>query len=387
VTRRALPAFAAAVLLASSGGCRLLVELAESDPAQDGDAEVDAGIDEPACAGWSFAPATLDPCALPVPGPALVLGDGAWVYDTNLGALTDPVGAVTAPASALVTPTDGVEVRALSVDGFELTAGARLRVVGQRPLVLVSWSSAQVAGTLDATSHPGEPAAGADPVHCMAAPSAPGTLDDEGGGGGGGGAGADGGTGNGGSARGGAGGAVPSLVAVAGGCAGAAGGNPLAGAGGPGGGAVLVAARDRVILAGTISAGGAGGGAAQGGRSGGGGGGAGGFIGVAAPTIELGAAAIVAANGGGGGGGSDGSPALSGDDGRPDATPARPGNGQGMGGEGGAGGAGPSGPVAGEGARRGGGGGGGGAGSVFFQGATINIAPGAVISPAMAPAP
>jgi hypothetical protein len=386
VTRCALRALAAAVLLVSSGGCRLLVELAESDPAHGG-AEVDAGPIEPGCAAWSFAPAALDPCALPLPGPSLVLGDGAWLYDTTLGALTDAVGDVTFPASALVTPADGVEVRALLVDGFELAPGAVLRVVGRRPLVLVAWSSARVAGTLDATSHAGEPAAGADPDHCTAAPAVAGTADGEGGGGGGGGAGADGGDGNGGAASGGAGGGAPSLIAVAGGCAGGAGGNSLAGAGGPGGGAVYVAARERVILAGTIGAGGAGGGAAQGGRSGGGGGGAGGFIGVAAPVIDVGGAAIVAANGGGGGGGSDGSPALPGDDGQPDASPARPGDGQGMGGAGGAGGAGASEPVAGERARRGGGGGGGGAGRVVLQGATIIVAPGAVISPAVVPGP
>lgn len=377
-------ALALVAVAATSGGCRVLVELVETDP--DETAGVDARPIDPTCDEWPLAPAILDPCVLPAPGPALVLGDGLWVYDTNSGALTDPAQDVTFPVSALTMPAEGPEVRAMSIERFELVPASRLRVVGKRPLVLVVWSTARVAGTVDATSRIGAPSAGADPEACALAPPQIGTSDLEGSGGGGGGglgaSGASGGDGNDGLASGGAGGLAADPVVVRGGCAGAAGGNPLAGAGGPGGGAVYVAARDEVQVDGVIIAGGGGGGGAQGGRSGGGGGGAGGFIALHAPSIMIGAAAVLAANGGGGGGGSDGSPAIAGQAGQPGANVAAPGAGQGMGGAGGAGGAGSVAAADGVLARRGTGGGGGGVGWIVVEGPSITVVTGAVISPA-----
>jgi hypothetical protein len=377
---------AALALLATSTGCRVLVELVESGDAADAGGP-DALVVDPDCGAWTFAPASLDACDLPAPGPALVLGPGVWSFDSNSGALTDPAEDASFPTSALVTPPEGPEVRVVSVERFELAAGATLRVHGKRPLVIVAWTIAEIEGDLDATSRLGRPAAGADPEPCAATAATAGAEHVEGAGGGGGGgfaeAGAAGGTGNDGVAAGGGGGmAAAAAVAPRGGCAGAAGGNPLGGAGGPGGGAIYVAARDQLRVDGVIRAGGAGGGAALGGRAGGGGGGSGGFIGLAAPSIALGAAAIVAANGGGGGGGSDGNPALPGESGLADAAPAPPGAGQGMGAGGGAGGALDAAPDPGLPARRGGGGGGGGVGWIAIAGESVDVARDAILSPA-----
>lgn len=375
-------ALAVAALLAGTSGCRVLVELVESDEAP----RPDGLAGDASCDAWSFAPAGLDPCTLAVPTAAMSLGDGVWTFDTNSGALTDPAQDATFPTSVLVVPAGGVEVRAVSVDHFVMTAGAVLRVSGKRPLVIVSWSSAEIAGVVDATSRPGEPAGGADPDACADVLASPGEDDAEGGGGGGGGgfgtSGAPGGSGNDGLGSAGGGGAAGVSGGLRGGCSGAAGGNATGGPGGAGGGAVVVAAREQVAVSGAITAGGAGGAGARGGRGGGGGGGAGGYVGLAAASIVLGPDAVLAANGGGGGGGSDNNPALPGQDGAASVTPAAAGAGEGMGGGGGAGGARDAPAVAGKNARRGGGGGGGGVGRIVIDSPDIEIDPSAVLSPA-----
>ncbi len=365
------------------GGCRVLAELVEADPS---DATApDASSNVPICDAWSHTPQTFDPCAIPEPSAPLELSDGTWMFDTNSGALTGPDDNATFPTSALITPSGGVEVRAVSVERLVVSPTATLYVRGKRPLILVSWSDADLRGVIDVTSRPGMPAAGANPEGCAGAAAGPGSNDLEGAGGGGGGgfgtSGAIGGTGRDGLAGAGrAGGASPTGM-FRGGCAGGVGGNALRGAGGEGGGAIVIAAREHVTLNGIITAGGAGGGAAQGGRGGGGGGGSGGYVGLAAASVVLGPGAILAANGGGGGGGSDGTPAMAGRDGQPAAIPAAPGAGQGMGSSGGAGGALDSAPKPGTASHRGGGGGGGGVGIVRIDSPTQDIDPGAVISP------
>ncbi len=385
----------AVAVTSTAAGCRALVELVETDEAAQAgvDADVrdpDARIPNPACDRWTFAPRYVDPCDLPVPTGELVLGDGVWTYDTNSGALTDPDQDATFPASALLTPVGSAQLRVISADVITIAAGATLRVSGSRPLLLVSWSSVTIDGTLDASSRAGASAAGADPDACAATAAVPGTEDLEGGGGGGGGgfgtAGADGGTGNDGLATGGTGGGGPGAAGVLrGGCAGAVGGNPLAGLGGPGGGAVHVLALGTATISGTITAGGAGGLGSQGGRSGGGGGGSGGHAGVEAAAVNILAGAIIAANGGGGGGGSDNGVALPGQDGTASAVAASAGGGQGMGIGGGAGAARDTGPGPGGNARRGGGGGGGGVGVVVLLGAVLDVDGAAVISPTATP--
>ncbi len=197
--------------LATASGCRLLVELVETEETV---ADVDGGVDgpgaDPTCGTWTVAPAGLDACDLPAPGPTLALGAGVWTFDTNSGALTDPDADASFPTSALLTPAGGPEVRVVSVASFALATGAELRVRGRRPLVVAAWSVAELDGHLDATSRLDAPAAGADPDACATAAARPGADHVEGGGGGGGGGaaeiGAPGGTGNDGAAAAGAGG-------------------------------------------------------------------------------------------------------------------------------------------------------------------------------------
>lgn len=375
-------------LSALGSGCRVIVELIETDP-HDGTAPDAMLPSDPRCGAWNHAPDTFDPCDVPTPSMSLELGDGVWTFDTNSGSLTDPDDNATFPTSALITAKSGIEARALSVERLSLSAAATLLVRGKRPLIMVSWSDADLRGVIDVTSRSGTSAAGSNPDACAGTTAGTGADNVEGAGGGGGGGfgtnGAAGGSGDDGLATAGGAGAAAPIATFRGGCAGGAGGNALHGVAGDGGGAVVIAARELVTLNGVVTAGGAGGGAAQGGRAGGGGGGSGGYVGLAAASVVLGPYAIVAANGGGGGGGSDGSPATVGQDGQPAAMAAAPGPGQGMGSSGGAGGARGVAPKPGTASHRGGGGGGGAVGIVRFDSPLQDIDPSAVISPAPLP--
>lgn len=372
---------ALASLAVTGGGCRLIVELVETNPQHDPSPDA-MSLTDPRCTTWSHTSETFEPCELPTPTASLELGDGIWTLDTNSGSLTDPNDDASFPASALIT-AQGIEARVVSIERFSLASGATLNVRGKRPLIIATWSDADIAGLIDLTSRSRAPAAGANPDACGSSGNGADNTEGAGGGGGGGFAtnGAPGGSGADGlGAAGGAGAAAPAIT-LRGGCAGGVGGNALHGIAGDGGGAIEIAAREQIVLDGAITAGGAGGGAAQGGRGGGGGGGSGGYVGLSAMTIILGPSAIIAANGGGGGGGSDGSPASGGQDGQPSTTAATGGPGQGMGSGGGAGGARGSVPKPGIASHRGGGGGGGSVGVVKLDASVATLPATAVISP------
>jgi hypothetical protein len=381
-TRSIATTLAIATTCMATSGCRLVVELIETDSSESPAPE--AG-DDSVCAPWSYAPETFDPCAVPRSAGPLELTNGNWLYDTTSGVLTDPSQNTTMPTSALISAQGGIEARALSVDAFSIANSATLRIRGKQPLIIVSWSTADVSGLIDLTSHPSDAAAGSNPDACAPAAAGTGTDNTEGAGGGGGGGfgtnGGAGGNGDDGGAAGGRAGQADSSGTLRGGCRGGDGGNTLHGVGGDGGGAVVIATRNVLTLNGVIAAGGAGGGAAQGGRGGGGGGGSGGYVGLAGARVVLGPTAVVAANGGGGGGGSDGTPALAGQDGQSSATAATPGAGQGMGSSGGAGGALGTAPKPGIASHRGGGGGGGAVGVVHMVSPEPAVDTNAVISP------
>jgi hypothetical protein len=273
------------------------------------------------------------------------------VYDTDLpGFVQDPP--VDPPAIALAQ--GGTEAVLISVESLTVPEGTTLRAIGARPLLIASWSTIVIVGTLDAGSSTADKriGAGANPTLCNALRAAAG--DDEttnGGGSGGGGGGAF--AGNGGKGGpgddlenpGGIGGqkVVGAPTIVRGGCPGAASGKAGPDAqvtaptgddtttpGGPGGGAIQLSARVSITVAptGRVRAGGAGGrGAPDGTACGGGGGGSGGFIGFDAPAYAFQASARVASNGGGGGSSAEfqsigGNGGGHGGDGRDDATPA-----------------------------------------------------------------
>lgn len=350
-------------------------------------------IDTPENVCTMFPSRHFDACMIPAPMGGLVLDlPGEYVYNTMATTLTDPNGVASIPVNQVI-PSG----RLISVDALSIAAGTTLRVIGDRPLIVASWSTITVDGAIDASSDATGRGAGANPADCSVHAAIAGENDDAGGAGGGGGgfqgAGGTGGEGGAG-ATGGNGGVAVAAPLLLGGCAGARGGtgDTPGGSGGDGGGAVQLTARTGVMITGTVHAGGSGGDPAttNGGNDadgGGGGGGSGGMIGLEAPDVTVASGATLAANGGGGGEGINDGPGGRGSDGAPAATRASGGNG----GDGGNGGLGSGGPAlaGGNGAddsENGAGGAGGGAGYVVIFGASTTLGPGAVISP-MASAP
>ena len=278
------------------------------------------GIDDPylidggstSCAGWS--PKGFDPCALGTPLGAIDLSAGVFNFDTETGVLYNAIHAQVASSSITLTQSDGSTVRVLAAEAFTLEASATLSVTGHLPLLLVSWSSLQITGTLDASSHRGDlVGAGGDATAESCAgggqPGAKATTSGSGGGGGGGfqGVGGSGSSGGGASAAGGGGGVRAMPAVIRGGCPGGASGDQSASTtthalAGRAGGAVRLVAKTEIVVDGAVLANGEGGaGAPTNSACGGGGGGSGGYIGLDAPTVTI--HGRLAANGGGGGGG------------------------------------------------------------------------------------
>lgn len=345
-------------------------------------------LEPPSACGWDFVPAYVDPCLGPTPGAALVLGSpSVYTLDATARTLEGPQGpialATTEQRGALVVWTSELEV----------VQEATLRLVGDRPVIVVANDGIRIYGEVDAASRIEDEdgfsaGAGANPASCDTPPAGAGNgvrCEHGGSGGGGGGLGANGGTGGiGGLTRncgispsGGAGGLMQDLPAdLRGGCTGGTGAmgngaNDDAGVGGAGGGAIGLVADREITVNGTIHAGGAGGRPGEDDRASGGGGGSGGMIVLESMAIHVGGGAVIAANGGGGGGGCKDDPAAPGADAVAGVTGAaggmRNGGGADAGGNGGAGGFASMPAVGGASAQRGGGGGGGSVGVIFVH--------------------
>lgn len=330
------------LLALAATGCRAVLGIGEPP------APPDTGSG--ACATWH--PDGFEPCSLPSVAPALALVDEVYLYDTSGdagGTLYNAGHQAVLRSDQTLHQPDGTIAAVLVVDQLTTSGATRVNVVGPRPLVIISWSTIAIAGTIDAGSHLGiqdAPAHVAQIVQfgaganqgCLASAGhdgddAPLSGGSAGGGGGGQGAtGGSGGSGGKGTAHGGAGGPAIAEIGLHAGCpggtSGAAGGiaRPPAttgsrALGGAGGGAIRLVARDSIDVTGSISASGAGGaGAPLHSACGGGGGGAGGYIGFEAPIVKLGGS--IAANGGGGGGGGDSE--VPGDDGADGAVGVQP---------------------------------------------------------------
>ena len=350
--------------------------------AHGGDAPIDVDM---AIDCTTFTSRLFDACMIAKPTGDLSLSTaGVYTYDTTVGTLLDPAGNATIPPNTL-----GANGRVLSVSSFHLAAGTTLRVTGGSPLIVASWDTISVAGSIDASSTATTSGAGSNPTGCAAHAAAIGQNDAGGGGGGGGGgqaAGGHGGVGSSGSGGGGLGGTAIAAPLLLGGCTGAKGGTGSTppGDGGAGGGAIQLTARTSIAIAGTakLHAGGAGGkpGLQDNTGGGGGGGGGGGMIGFEAPTLTVAAAAVLAANGGGGGQGAGNVGGAPGQNALISATRALGGN-TGSGGVGGVGGGGITLLGGGGGNDGAGGGGGGAAGFVVYKSAAATIDPGAIVSP------
>lgn len=302
-------------------------------------------------------------CDLPEPTGSIDIAAAA-TYNTDTSTLStgEPVPSINVAAGHVI-----------SVQSFRIAGGATLRVTGSKPLIIASWSTLVIDGTIDASSNTTELGAGANPADCSTHAPVAGQAENDGGGGGGGGsmiaAGGRGGNGDDNSVGGAGGAALATPPLLLGGCPGAAGGNGRqpAGAGGAGGGAVALTALESITVTGNINAGGAGGLGAAGENGGGGGGGSGGMIALESAAVSV--SGTIAANGGGGGGGSTDNNNATGSPGQPgqlSATRATggPGNNNG-GGAGGLGGAGAT-AIGGAGQNGGNDAGGGGGGSCGF---------------------
>src|SRR5205085_1029277 len=73
--------------------------------------------------------------------------------DTNTNKLVD-ANSVAVPVTAYVlTQLDGTSITAVVVDELAIAAGAQLRLVGAKPVLIAAWSSITIDGTLDIGSH------------------------------------------------------------------------------------------------------------------------------------------------------------------------------------------------------------------------------------------
>jgi hypothetical protein len=329
------------ILALAACGCRGILGIER--PVGGIDAAVDAALDDVpgACATWH--PLGFDPCALGGLMSALHVTAGQYTYDTTDrgGRLTDGSGRVVVESGVTATPFDGSPVAVLWVTRFTVDAGAAIRVVGRKPLLVVAWETIEVGGSLDAGSNTAPPVrfgaganegCGANTGHDGSDPPTTGGSGGGGGGGfqGGGGLGARGGSPT---ATGGPGGAAAASPLIRGGCPGGASGaaGPIAtlpatpasrAQGGAGGGAIRLVSHDAIMVAGSISANGAGGaGAPLNSACGGGGGGAGGYAALEAPSVTI-SGAITANGGGGGGGGGPNDSGHEGSDGKIDLQAA-----------------------------------------------------------------
>ncbi len=253
----------------------------------------------------------------------LVLGD-ATVIDTTTASITGQV--LIAGSFAPVTHSGGGPMLAvLRVRSLTIPQNATVRVIGDRPLLVIAETDITISGILDGAARLGEPGPGGS-VQSAARPGQgtaganDGDIGDSGGSGGG--FGTAGGTGGaaghdyltlqvprtaGGPSHGDA-----NVALLAGGGAGGV-GSPCTVLGGAGGGAIQLSAFAAVHVAGTVHVGGGGGArgalcSTTGGSAGGGG--SGGSIFIEAPRVEV--SGTLAANGGSGGAGSDSPAGLQG---------------------------------------------------------------------------
>ncbi len=303
--------FAAGVCQAAlDGGCSYAVTVGSTCSDNDACTLQDACLADGGCAGtrlescaWPYVPSNFDPALIPASDAGIVIDCLEVVLDTSpTPATLTPTGC----SANAVLPAPGVLVQGsllLSASSLFIDAGARLTLVGSRPVIFAVRGDVTIAGQLIATS-------GAD-LNCVGATGASGTAGTESGPGGSGGAfGSAGGAGGAGSGNAGSapGATTPvgaaSLIPLQGGCSGGSGAGAGGGARGRAGGGVQLSCTGALDLSGLIAAPGEGGSGGSAGAFGGGGAGSGGGVLLQATTLRLAASGRVLALGGGGGEGS-----------------------------------------------------------------------------------
>lgn len=255
------------------------------------------------------------------PGTGALTLSGTTTIDTTSLVISGFGSLPSGVAFEAVAQASGPELAVLRVSSFDVTSAANVRVIGDRPFVVIAAGDMTISGTLDGGSRRATPGPGGgkhDQAHTGRgiAGQNDGSVGDSGGSGGGyATSGAAGGGGGGPESNptvtvtgpmGGAAHGTPELAVLRGGGAGGLGSPCMTDPGGAGGGAIQLSAFGSITISGVIHVGGGGGGRgyrcpSTGGS--GGGGGAGGAIFVEANTITI--SGILAANGAGGGSGAD----------------------------------------------------------------------------------
>ena len=345
---------------------------------------------------WPYVPSNFDPALVPEADSGIVVDCLDLLLDTQpVPATFTAIGcspATILPAPGALVQLSFGEAVLFSASSLFIDAGARLTVVGTRPVILAISGDATIAGELLLMARATRAGAGAD-LNCAGAAGQSVSA------GSGAGPGASGGAFGSPGAAGGAGTpdggtppnstspvGSPSLTPLQGGCSGGVGTGAGGGDRGRAGGGIQVSSTRGLVVSGLIGAPGEGGGGAAVGSFGGGGAGSGGGVLLEAVSLRLTASGRVLALGGGGGEGSStqaGNPGAPGN--RTSGAPAPGGSGGSS--RGGAGGAGASQTfpaLAGSGGviQAGGGGGGAGVGRVRFNvTGACSFSAGALVSP------
>ncbi len=292
-----------------------------------------------------FPPSNLPPSALHQ-GSGLFTINGNITINTTEGTIRGPNGEVTLPSGHGVYTSSDHAYLVYYGGSLTIAQGAKLRLVGKRPLIIAASDTVTIAGTIDLSAQGRNPGAGGGVggnAKTSGQPAAGSVCEQSSAGEARGSQKATGGAGGSFGGHGGAGGhgppgrapCKPQLLKTLVGGTGGGGGARTGGAGGGGGGALQISAWRTIVITvtGTIHAGGGGGEGGKGivfGFSGsGGGGGSGGAILLEAPTVEN--SGTLLANGGGGGGGGAGwvgtDDGDDGDDAPPDGGLAQGGDG------------------------------------------------------------
>src|SRR5262245_39093715 len=154
---------------------------------ESGDAAPPDAIDAFVC---PWVPRHFVSCALPPPGPDIVLTkDGSpYELDTNAVTLLDKNNTAI-PITTIVLDQNGTPALVVSVGSLTVEANTTLRAIGMRPVIVAAFHAIQIDGTLDVASHRTVGlGAGANPAACTSNAPTPGQDGTGGAGGGGGGA-------------------------------------------------------------------------------------------------------------------------------------------------------------------------------------------------------
>ena len=263
------------------------------------------------CAKFHYIPSNVNENDVdPSGAPDVVFNCGTTKFDSSTQLFTNACGnTLPTPIVTSQTTGGGLQIVILEFNNIQVSSGNILQIVGNKPVVIVAFGDATIAGTVESNASGITPGAGGD-LSCgtSAGQNGTGNKDTGAGGGGGGGFGTKGGDGGDhGNDRGGSGGVLrgtDNLSPLLAGCLGGVGGGCSSNKGGGGGGAIQFSVVGTLSVTGTVRANGGVGTNGCSTEGGGGGGGSGGGILLEADVLQI--SGNVTANGGAGGDGRSG---------------------------------------------------------------------------------